>query len=169
MNIVTEHQLWSCLISISLVIFTTAPVSAQINAEEEVTYPAVFFQRYQPNTALDMVKQVPGFQLDDGGRLRGFGGAAGNILINDRRPSAKQDLLSAILARIPASYVERINLIRGQVQGVDLQGQTVVANIVLYNNVPAAIRWEALVRKNFHAPPITADMSMSFSDRWKDI
>jgi outer membrane receptor protein involved in Fe transport len=139
------------------------------NTEEEVTYPAVFFDRYQPNTALDMVQQVPGFQLDDGGDLRGFGGAAGNILINDRRPSAKQDLLSAILARIPASYVERINIIRGQVQGVDLQGQTVVANIVLFDNVPAAIRWDALVRKNFNAPPITADISMSFSDRWKDI
>ena len=60
-----------------------------------------------------MVQQIPGFQLDDGGGLRGFGSAAGNILINDSRPSAKQDLLSAILARIPASYVERINLIRG--------------------------------------------------------
>ena len=84
MNIATGHRLWSCLITISLLIYATGPVSAQINAEElgilpvdinqeeELTYPAVFFQRYQPNTALDMVRQVPGFQLDDGGRLRGF-------------------------------------------------------------------------------------------------
>jgi hypothetical protein len=138
-------------------------------SEQVVEYPATFFKRYQPSTALDMVRQIPGFQLDDGGGLRGFGSAAGNILINDRRPSAKQDLLSAILARIPASYVEQINLIRGQVQGVDLQGQTVVANIILYNNVPASIRWEALVRKNFNSRPITGDVSISFSDRWKDI
>lgn len=139
------------------------------NASPVVEYPATFFARYKPSTALDMVQQIPGFQLDDGGGLRGFGSAAGNILINDSRPSAKQDLLSAILAHIPASYVERINLIRGQVQGVDLQGQTVVANIILYNNVPAAIRWEALIRRNFNSRPMTGEIGLSFSDRWKDI
>ena len=172
---VSRCWLWACLVPaifpLLCVSASAQEITTQIGdaAEQVVEYPAEFFARYQPNTALDMVQQVPGFDLDDGGGLRGFGGAAGNILINDRRPSAKQDLLSAILARIPASYVERINLIRGQVQGVDLQGQTVVANIILYNNVPAAIQWEALFRKNFNAPPITTDISMSLSDRWMDI
>ncbi len=49
-----------------------------------VSYDASFFDRYQPNTALDMVNQLPGFQLDDGDDRRGFGGSLGNLLINDR-------------------------------------------------------------------------------------
>ena len=172
---VSSCWLWMCLVSTIFLGMPNVAAAQETSSvtgdasEQVVEYPAAFFARYQPSTALDMVRQVPGFQLDDGGGLRGFGSAAGNILINDSRPSAKQDLLSAILARIPASYVERINLIRGQVQGVDLQGQAVVANIILHNNVPAAIRWEVLIRKNFNAPPITGEIGMSFSDRWKDI
>ena len=94
-------------------------------------FPASFFQRYQPSTAFDMVERVPGFTLDDGGDRRGFGAAAGNILVNGRRPSTKDDLPSALLKRIPASNVGRIELIRGQLRGIDMRGQSVVANIVL--------------------------------------
>ena len=86
------------------------PSKSNIEEAEIVTYPARFFGQYQPLTALDMVKQVPGFQIDDGDELRGFGSAAGNVLIDFRRPSAKQDLVSEILARIPAENVERIEL-----------------------------------------------------------
>ena len=108
-----------------------------------VNYPATFFARYQPNTALEMVQQIPGFQLDNGSGERGFAASAGNILINDRRLSAKQDLPSSILDRIPASHVERIDLIRGQVRSIDMLGQSVVANVVLRGDVPAAVRWQA--------------------------
>ncbi len=177
----TGRSFYIYLITINLIVTVAMPAEAQItdeklsaspadnNQEEVVNYPAEFFKRYRPNTALDMIKQVPGFQLDDGSNLRGFGDAAGNIRINNRRPSAKQDLLSAILRRIPANYVERIDLIRGQVEGIDLQGQSVVANIILYEDTPAAVRWEALVQKNFYAPPLSPELSISLSDRWKDI
>ncbi|MGH8222824.1 MAG: hypothetical protein ACREQZ_07605 [Woeseiaceae bacterium] len=33
---------------------------------EIVDYPAAFFEQYEPDTALDMVEQLPGFILDDG-------------------------------------------------------------------------------------------------------
>ncbi len=96
-----------------------------------VSYPPDFFARYAPVTALDMVQNLPGFTLDDGGGdTRGFGGAAGNVLINGERVSAKSESPSSILGRVPAADVERIDLIRGQVGGLDLQGQTVVANVV---------------------------------------
>jgi len=157
-----------CVVTIFLLV--TSPVEAQTSEQEEIViYPAVFFQRYQPNTALDMVQQIPGFQLDDGSNLRGFSGAAGNILINSRRPSAKQDALSAILTRIPASYVERIDLVRGQISGIDLQGQSVIANIILLDNALAAIRWQATVRRNFNNSQFAQDGNISLSDRWRDI
>ena len=115
----------------------------------EVAYPASFFDRYQPSNAFDMVERLPGFVLDDGGGRRGFGAAAGNILINGRRPSTKDDLPSAMLKRIPVTNVERIELIRGQLRGVDMRGQSVVANVVLRDDTPATTRWNFILGKNF--------------------
>jgi len=138
-------------------------VSAQL-----VEYPATFFARYQPNTALDMISQVPGFVLDDGTTSRGFSSAAGNILINDRRPSAKQDLPSIILARIPASLVERVELIRGQVREIDLQGQVAMVNIVLRADAPASIRWEVSWKQNIDVGPIQ-EGNISIAHRWREI
>ena len=147
----------------------SAVVSPAETQAQVVEYRSDFFQRYKPDTALDMVRQIPGFELDDGAETRGFGTAAGNILFNGRRSSSKEDVPSAILGRIPASQVERIDLIRGQVRGVDLRGQTVVANIFLRDDVPAAVRWETTVRKHFDVDRLFMTGDVSISDRWGDI
>jgi len=136
------------------------------SAAAAVAYPSSFFDRYRPNTALDMILQLPGFQLDDGDDERGFGGTAGNVLINDRYPSAKQDTPSNILARIAAGQVERIELIRGQVRDIDLRGRSIVANVVMSEDVQAATRWEMSVRKNFDRSSLAPIGSVSLSDRW---
>lgn len=136
--------------------------------DQAVEYPASFFDRYQPITALDMILQVPGFQLDDGASDRGFSSSAGNVLINDRRPSTKQDALSAILTRIPASRVERIELLRSQVRNVDLQGQTVVANVILLDVDQAAVRWSGTYRYNVDFGS-TTEGGISVANRWRDV
>jgi len=97
-------------------------------------YPASFFADARPNTAYDMIMRLPGFVFDDGTSARGFAGTAGNVLIDGQRPTAKTDDLQSILSRIPASDVERIEVIRGGAQGIDMHGQTVVANIVRKKN-----------------------------------
>jgi hypothetical protein len=141
--------------------------SAQIG-DHLVDYPAAFFARYQPVTALDMVRQLPGFQLDNGSSDRGFIAAVGNILINDVYPSAKQDSPSSILARIPANLVTRIELIRGPVRDIDLQGQPVAANVVLDGDFPATVRWDLYVRHHSEGPA-KPGVDVSVSDRWKRI
>jgi hypothetical protein len=143
-------------------------VNAAESDQQLVSYPASFFDRYKPTTALDMVKQLPGFLLDDGSSVRGFGNAIGNILINDKYPSAKQVSPSSILSRIPASQVASVEVIRGQVRGIDLQGQSVLANIILRTDIPAAVQWEFFV---LHASngPIKPGLNISLSDRWRDI
>lgn len=179
------------IITVHFLIFQNAvfaqqqsPAGAQIrgveqatSSEEVVNYPASFFQRYNPNNALDMVLQIPGFVISDctsclndqqGVGRRGFGAALGNILINDRRPSSKQDSPSAILTRIPAGSVDYIELIRGQVRGIDLQGQTVVANVILRTDVPATVRWEAFTRQTF-GHGLAPGGSISMVDRIGDI
>jgi hypothetical protein len=89
-----------------------------------------FFADQRPNTALDMVGRIPGFSVQDGDGSRGFEGAVGNILINGSRPASKNDTGSSVLSRTLVPQVERIELIRGGAPGIDMQGYSVVVNVV---------------------------------------
>ncbi len=62
---------------------------------------------------------------------RGFEGSVGNILINNNRPASKNDAGTDVLERTPASQVDRIELIRGGAPGIDMQGYSVVVNVIL--------------------------------------
>ena len=117
--------------ALSFAALLAVAAAAPIQATSPVTaYPAAFFAASQPTTALDMVDRLPGFTFDRGAAVRGLGGAAGNVLIDGARPAAKDDGLYDILKRIPAASVLRIELIRGGAPGIDMQGRTVLANIV---------------------------------------
>ncbi len=143
-------------------------IGASRGDEQLVSYPAEYFARYQPATALDMVRQIPGFQIDNGLSIRGFSESVGNILINDKYPSAKQVSPSSIISRIPASQVERIELIRGQIRGIDLQGQAVLANIILLTDVPASIQWEYSLQHS-STSYLRSQLNASFTDRFRNI
>jgi hypothetical protein len=57
--------------------------------------------------------------------VRGFEGAAGDVLIDGELPTSKSDDLESVLRRIPASQVARIDLIRGGAPGIDMHGKVV--------------------------------------------
>ncbi len=80
-----------------------------------------------------MVRRVPGFTLDGGGGgdVRGFGGAAGNVVLNGARASSKSDSLESILSRIPAGRVLRIEVAPGDLFGSDFAGKSQVLNLIL--------------------------------------
>lgn len=96
----------------------------------EPVYPAEFYKPFQPQTAYDMLQRTPGFLLTEGSSVRGFGGAAGNVLIDGQRPTVKGGGITDVLQRIAAARVERIVLLRGS-DAAEAQGQTLVANVVL--------------------------------------
>lgn len=93
-------------------------------------YPADFYKPFQPQTALDMLERTPGFLLSEGTSVRGFGGAAGNVLIDGQRPTVKGGGITEVLRRIAASRVERVVLLRAT-DAAEAQGQTLVANLIL--------------------------------------
>jgi len=100
-------------------------------ADAAVTsYPPSFFAESRPNSAFDMVQRLPGFNFSGGSNVRGFAGSGGNVLINGQRPTSKSVTLEAQLRRIPADTVARIDLIRGGAPGIDMQGQTLMANVI---------------------------------------
>ena len=116
-------------IAMAAAVAVVAPQTPQSGASV-TSYPASFFIPMQPNTALDMISRLPGFAFDAGAQVRGFSGAAGNVLIDGGRPTSKDDDLASILQRIPAAQVDHIDLIRGGAPGIDMQGRTVLANVV---------------------------------------
>jgi outer membrane receptor protein involved in Fe transport len=107
------------------------PAEAAAPAQPAVaSYPASFFAALNSSTAYEMVGRIPGFTLDTGASVRGYEGAAGNVLFDGQRASSKSDSVDEILKRMPASAVERIDVIRGGAPGIDMQGKTVLANVI---------------------------------------
>lgn len=107
----------------------TAPAT---QATRTTAYDAAFFATYAPSNALDIVRQVPGFALDGGNNdVRGFSGAAGNVVINGARPSSKAESLDSVLSQIPARRVVRVELGPGALYGSEYSGKSQVLNVIL--------------------------------------
>jgi hypothetical protein len=104
-----------------------------------------YFEEFAPITALDMVNRVPGFSLSGGEQVRGFSGAAGNVLIDGQRPSAKNLSLSAVLSRIPATSVARIELIDATNAGLEGVQSAFVVNVVRNAGADNAVSAEVQV------------------------
>lgn len=95
-------------------------------------YESTDFSRFQPQTALDIVRRVPGFSIDTGQGVRGFGSGAGNVLIDGERPSSKSGGVLEALQRIPANSVAAVEVIRGTAGAGEASGQAVIANVLLH-------------------------------------
>lgn len=107
------------------------PAAAQPGARTTV-YDSAFFAQFAPSSALDIVRRVPGFNLEQGNdEVRGFAGAAGNVVFNGARPSSKSDSLETILMRIPARRVIRVEVGPGDLYGSDYAGKSQVLNVIL--------------------------------------
>lgn len=109
---------------------TPPAADAPASGGNVTSYQPSFFADYRPNTAMDMVNRLPGFSFDGGSGARGFSGTAGNVLIDGERPPSRSDDLYSVVARIPASSVLRIDVIRGGAPGIDMQGKAIVANVI---------------------------------------
>lgn len=124
------------LLGASILVLSAAvsgAVAAQtpVAADPNITpYAPGYFTEFRPVTALDMIGRIPGFQFDGGTSARGFAGTAGNVLIDGERPPTRSDALSTVLSRIPASQVLRIDIVRAGAGGIDMQGKSVVANVI---------------------------------------
>jgi hypothetical protein len=135
------------------------------SAREEsrrVVYPAEFFAAFAPQTVLDILARTPGFSLEIGEEARGFGANAGNVLIDGQRPTVKSGGIETVLARIAASRVERVELIRSA-GTADAAGRALIANVVLLASTAVSGTVSLELR---HAPgdsEITPRIEVSYS------
>lgn len=158
-----------------MLIAIATPGVAQSAATDTSSYDAEFFARSQPSSAYDMVQLVPGFRLQEGDAdVRGYSGAAGNVLFDGQRPASKEDTLETLLKRIPARAVERIDLIRSSVAGVDMQGFAVLANVVRKRGGGSQLtgRLElgyADLRHGFSEPRIAGEVQLQQAEKIVDL
>lgn len=88
------------------------------SAEPVLVYDEEYFQRFEPLTAGDALKRVPGVTFlsdvieSDGARLRGLDPGYTQILINGERVPGGQSDRSFFLDRIPAELIERVEIVR---------------------------------------------------------
>ena len=121
----------SILLMIAAAVAPAAEAAAPTAGEKGViAYPPGFFADASPTSAYDMVIRLPGFTFDKGALVRGLADAGGNVLVDGQPPVSKNDTLDELLKRIPAGSVARVELIRGGAPGIDMQGKTVLANVV---------------------------------------
>ena len=121
----------SILLMIAAAAAPAAEAAAPAAGEKGViAYPPGFFADASPTSAYDMVIRLPGFTFDKGALVRGLADAGGNVLLDGQPPVSKNDTLDELLKRIPAGSVARVELIRGGAPGIDMQGKTVLANVV---------------------------------------
>lgn len=107
-------------------------------------YTPEFFAAFAPRTALDLLKQVPGFVVVAEDKARGLGEATGNVLINGERLSSKADSAEDQLSRIPAGNVIRIEIVDGA--SIDIAGLAGrVANIIVSTGtIGGQFQWDTL-------------------------
>ncbi len=91
-------------------ITTDSPDATAPAASTRDTYTPADFARYSPTTALDMVRQIPGFSIEQADSRRGLGQGGANVLINGERISGKSNDAITALGRISASNVTRIEV-----------------------------------------------------------
>lgn len=119
-------------------------------------YTAADFARYAPRTALEMLRQVPGFVVREAIEERGLGQATGNVLLNGQRISGKSNDVLAELGRIPAGNVSAIEIVDGAT--LDIPGLSgPVANVIARaGGISGQWAWRPEFRSYYTDPLLTS-------------
>jgi len=142
-------------------------------ASNLVVYDQAFFARYSVQNAEDMLRRIPGvsavLDADSNQQERGFGSTGAQVLINGRRFPGKNTVLVTTLRRLPANNVERVELIRGASDEIDVQNEGLVVNIILKAGAQSAgtsqISYEVALRFNDWGE-IGGDGLLSYASKW---
>jgi hypothetical protein len=125
------------------------------------SYTVADFERFAPQTALQLVQQTPGFRIDGGEQKRGLGQAGGNVLINGRRISSKSTSITDALARISVARVVRLEVVDGATLDIPgLSGQ--VVNVVTRTGgVTGRWNWSPTLRTDREPSLLNGSASVS--------
>ena len=138
---------------------TTPPSLAGGEAD---VFPASYFDIYVPRTALDMIRRIPGFQIQTGdtGR-RGLGQGGANILINGERLTGKADPFDQ-LSQILADSVVEIRIRDGATLSIPgLSGQVADVTVNRSSRLKGTWNWNPQFRKRLEPNLTNAEVNLS--------
>lgn len=149
-------------LSLGLILAPSIALAQELPAAETASnvFTAADFATYQPRTALDMVRRIPGFQIDSGEDRRGLGQGGANILVDGQRLSGKSNP-NEQLSRIAAARVVRIEIVDGT--SLDIPGLSgEVANIITETTGTSGTwEWRPQFRQHREADLLDANMTAS--------
>ena len=168
------------LLKFSVIVFSVKASGQEPSISEDdatVTYPASYFDQYEPFSVSDMLDRIPGINIarqgnfnsqsgpgsSQGSDRRGLGLGGDQVLINGRRITGKENEGNSQLSRIPANQVSRIEIIRGTSGDLDVRGASQVINIVLLEaQSRSSIAYEANA-DHYHDGRIKPGLKLSLS------
>ena len=120
-----------CLTLLAQLLLASPALAQDTDSLGITRYESQYFAATSPATAQDMLERLPGFTVVEADAdVRGYAAAQGNVLIDGARPSSKRTGIGQLLKRIPATSIERIELIRSGAPGIDMGGFALLANVV---------------------------------------
>jgi outer membrane receptor for ferrienterochelin and colicins len=142
----------------------TNPVISSLEPRREngrQLYDANVFARFAPQTARDMVSQIPGFTITELSEDRGLGEASQNVLINGSRISGKSNDARSVLSRISAASVIRLEIVDGATLDIaGLSGQ--VLNVVTKpDSLSGNYNWNIRFRDRIKTNPFGGEVNLS--------
>lgn len=149
---------------------------ANVSAIDRFTYE--YFAETAPVTLLDMLQRIPEAQQilaqEGGGNRgnngkRGFGSGGDKFLINGKRLSGKANNISDTMARISAGNVEEIQLIRGNVEGLDVQSDGLVINVKLFAGVSDSTTFWSIGGVYYEGHDVSPTFTVSHSGSWDNL
>lgn len=145
------------------------PAVSAVTPDGVKVFTADDFARFAPRTAYDMLSQVPGFAIRTADTARGLGQASENVLVNGQRVIDKAGGATALLQKVSASDVIRIEVKEAASLGIaGLTGQ--IADVILKADRKGAgnFSWAPQWRAHF-AKPRWLKGSISYSGSAGDL
>jgi outer membrane receptor for ferrienterochelin and colicins len=109
-------------------------------------YEASQFTRFAPQTALDMVQEIPGFAITALSADRGLGEASQNVLINGQRITGKSNDADTALRRIPVSSIVRLEIADAATFNISGINGQILNVITKANTLQGNFNWRGRVR-----------------------
>lgn len=127
----------------------------------KAVYSPAFFERFSPQTAIDMVEQIPGFSISNTSGDRGLGNASQNVLINGKRISGKSNDARTFLGRLAASQIVQLEIVDGASLSIaGLNGQ--VLNVITKTKgISGNYRWRTQFRERLPDNLLDAELNIN--------
>lgn len=148
---------------------TTAAVSA-VTASTDLEpradngrqiYEPSQFAQFAPQTALDMVQEIPGFAITALSADRGLGEASQNVLINGQRITGKSNDAESTLRRIAVSAIIRLEIADAATFNISGINGQILNVITTADTLQGNFNWRGRVRGRISPTFTNAEVNVS--------